>query len=33
MGGFLAQALAARVKTLALVLLTPAAPAGITCCA
>lgn len=29
MGGFLAQALATRIKTLALVLLTPAAPAGI----
>lgn len=29
MGGFLAQALAARIKTLALVLLTPAAPTGI----
>lgn len=29
MGGWLAQALAARIKTLALVLLTPAAPAGI----
>lgn len=29
MGGWLAQALATRIKTLALVLLTPAAPAGI----
>ncbi|HVT35253.1 MAG TPA: alpha/beta hydrolase, partial [Nevskiaceae bacterium] len=29
MGGFLAQAVAARIKVLALVLLTPAAPAGI----
>ena len=29
MGGLLAQALAARIKTLALVLLTPAPPAGI----
>lgn len=29
MGGFLAQALAAKIKALALVLLTPAAPAGI----
>ncbi|HUP90618.1 MAG TPA: alpha/beta fold hydrolase [Solimonas sp.] len=29
MGGFLAQALAARIETLAVVLLTPAVPAGI----